>query len=404
MIMCRFLKITSLIATLFLVACKPKVETVTEEIPVLRASLIYNADSVTSYLKKYKDNHKEMADSYFRQGMETEKSNPRKSVFFIKRAITLYPCETYYKELANLGYKDGDFKEMFSAYNLMSTEMMDTTKGALFHFDKKIEPEIIYNRLIANILDSKGILVDYADEDVDFDAQEMGIKLKELGKKVLADKRLNLDTASEIYKNLLLNFLTAKEITAYLDKPSSLNYFFSTIKDTAHVFEIDKKGVQQFDYYNFNGRNYRHMAGPEDMLISEFFDHYLLEKKQDSNWHGAYNFNRVVKLNDSITVVIYAIDTSAPACPIDMRELYHRLVTYNKKGQIIASAIVAKQLGNELATLRFDHSKYRVTNYKRYWEKPYDGGDFDNYLTKTEETGSSNYEIHPNGTISSAQE
>jgi len=143
----------------------------------------------------------------------------------------------------------------------------------------------------------------------------------------------------------------------------------------------------------------RGMAGPDDMLISEYFIHYLQEKRQDSNWRKPFNFNHRIKINDSVIAVIYAIDSSETACPKDMRCIYNRLVTYNTNGKIISSDIVTTQSGDELTTLHFNHNKYTVTHYKRYWEKPYVKGDFDNYLVKTEEFGDVDFEITPAGDI-----
>jgi hypothetical protein len=196
-----------------------------------------------------------------------------------------------------------------------------------------------------------------------------------------------------------LNFLTYKEITTYLDEPNSLKYFFSTIHDTASTFQIDKKQVQQFDYSNFNGSNGRHMAGPEDMLISEFFDRYTFEKKRDTNWNGSYNFNHRIKLNDSLTLVIYAIDHSQPACPRDVREIYHDLVIYNTKGQIINHDTVARQEGERLETLEFDHNRFWITYYKRHWEKPYKSDDFDNNVTSVEQVNRKGFQVGPDGKI-----
>src|ERR1700722_3159326 len=193
-------------------SCKHDAETSVEEVPVLRASNIYKGDSIINYLKKYKDSHLEIATSYFKKGLDLEGTDHSKSSFYIKRAITLYPTFNYYKELALLSYKNGDYKEMYLAYDLLETEMYDTNDNELFHFIKKDIPDIVYEHFIALLLRDNGIFVNYIDEVVDIDAQKMGITLKEFKNKVISDKRLKLDTNSEVCRNLILNFLTEKEI------------------------------------------------------------------------------------------------------------------------------------------------------------------------------------------------
>jgi hypothetical protein len=133
--------------------------------------------------------------------------------------------------------------------------------------------------------------------------------------------------------------------------------------------------------------------------ISYLYKTYIPEEIKDSNWNGAYNFEHTLKINDSISALIYSVDTSAIACPVAMRHIYHRMVVYGKNHRIISSDVIANQSGDELALVKFNHNKYTVTHYKRYWEKPYVKGDFDNYLTKTEELSNSQYEIQSDGKI-----
>ncbi len=383
-----------------LISCKRPVTNIIIEVPVLRASYIYRTDSVDNYLGKYQAKNKEMSDAYFQKGLESENTNPDKAVFFIKRAITLYPCFKYYKELGSFNSKLGKYDEMHDVYTFIRNDIPDGKKqNGQYHIDAQLNPDIVYECLISNILSSKGGFVDDMEEDLEEDAKEMNIGILDLKDKVFSDPRLKLDSNSEDYQDLILNFFNAQQIRFYMAKPSTFNYFLSTIKDTTRVFEIDKNKVRDFDYRSFNGSTYRHEAGPENMLISEYFNHYLPEKIKDTNWDGVYNYTHVIHLNDSILAIICAIDSSESACPADIRQIYHRLTTFTKHGRMIASTIVANQSGESLSTLQFTHNKYTITYFKRYWEKPYKKNDFDNYLTKTEQLDKKSFVINPRGEI-----
>lgn len=105
-------------------------------------------------------------------------------------------------------------------------------------------------------------------------------------------------------------------------------------------------------------------------------------------------------MNDKITAVLYAIDTSEAGALKEMRHIYYRLATYSPNGQIIDSEIIAYQSGESLATVKFDKPGFTVTNFKRVWKKAYIKTDVDNSLLKTEPTGEKkSYTITPTGEI-----
>lgn len=97
--------------------------------------------------------------------------------------------------------------------------------------------------------------------------------------------------------------------------------------------------------------------------------------------------------------VVYAIDSSETACPIDMRHLYHRLVTYDSVGNILDNKIVAFQAGEALQTAVINRNNIETTRYKRIWRKPYKKFDFDNFLECSEMIDIKRYHINPDGHI-----
>ncbi len=404
-----FLIIGALI--ILLSACSQRVETIVTEVPALRVSNIFNSDSVYLYMERYKGEHKEIGDFYLNGSKELLKTDPVKALHNAKRAITLNPTKEAYKQLiACLSNNEKpNWGEIENAYILLILPFTDLDHSSKSKFTRDYlfeEPDetLLQDFLVFNINTSGlvwGINSPYGPYVIGFALPDnMKSMAHDLKAKVLSDKRLKIDTTSEDYKNVLIQFLSPQELKDYLAKESTFKYFLSTIKDTTSIFEMDKNYVPQFDYDNFNGRgnwDYYDVLGYTP--ISYLYKTYIPEAIKDSNWNGAYNFEHTLKINDSINALIYSIDTSTIACPVAMRHIYHRLVIYGRNHRIISTDIVANQSGDELATVKFNHNKYTITHYKRYWEKPYIKGDFDNYLVKTEQLSTSEYEIKADGAI-----
>lgn len=382
-----------LLATLSLLfACtEVKVEQIVTEVPVLRASDIYNSDSVYAYMNKYKEEHKQIADSYFEKGKK-EELNPEKAVYFFKRAITLHPTLEGYKALAKALEKVGKYEEMNRLYYIIANtqNVNPETKSSIYLFEQPNE-ELMYEEIIGHFLAYGKIYADdiYSHEDNGFDRSKLKSKL-------LADKRIKLDTTTAFYKNLMLQFEPYDQLELYSKKPAVFKDFLATIPDSSANFEIDEHSVQEFHYEDFNGINYN--DGPE-LSFSNVYVHYLKEATDNSRRHD-YNFNHIIRIGPAIVAVVYAIDTSSMACPKDMRHIYHQLVTYdNNTTNIIDSKIVALQSGTQLETARFKNKRVTVSTFERIWKKPYDKDDYDNDLLKMERKGERIYEIMPDGMI-----
>jgi|GEM_PF-1527374 hypothetical protein len=390
------------ITILFLASCHPKIETIVIEAPTLQSSAIYNAGKVYDYINQYKDTNKEIAASYFNKGIELEKTNLPKAIYNIKRSITLQPTLDKYKKLLSFLIEGDNKDEAGEVYTLLIHKLTsqspyrESNRYDREYLFEKPDMKFITNYMVYNINNyntpwgnpgEQGELPD-----------ELQIQLSYLCKMALSDTRVKLDTASETYRNIMLQFLTSDKLAEYADDESVFRGFLSTITDTSSNFRIDKNSVQHFDYSDFNGSNYGNEMMYGYPSQTELYANYLQEKKGEY-YYPSYNMEHRIKLGDTINAVIYSIDTSATACPKDMRHIYHRLVVYGKNHRIIATDIVANQSGDELATVEFRHNRYTVTHYKRYWEKPYVKGDFDNYLVKTEQLSTSEFEIHPDGTI-----
>jgi hypothetical protein len=382
-----------IILSLMFFACHNKVETVTLEVPVLRGSMIYKVDSVRAYMETYKDTNKRIAASYIDKGTK-EKDNPEKSIYYFKRAITLNPTLTNYKLLAQALNSTHNYNELQDLYSLLANPIYERKangRDTTVYIFGRPDEEIFYQYTASTILTQH-----YLPADNIYMARDLGLDISMIKSKLLTDERIKMDTASLEYKDMMLQFLPYEEIQAYTKNPGVFRGFVASIKDTSAIFTIDEKSVQQFNYTDFNGMNYE--DGPQ-ITAGAVYIYYLKEKQTDKNRWLKFNFNHAFKVSPSITGIVYVIDTSELACPVEMRHLYHQLVTYDNSGNIIDSKIIAFQAGEQLQTAYFNNGKFTITTYKRTWKKPYKKEDFDNDLVNSEKISETDYEILADGKI-----
>lgn len=382
---------TILACTLF--ACSTtKVETEYKDIEALRASAIYRGDSVLNYIEKYHDRNKEIAASYLEQAEDIASNNILKAVYFTKRAITLHPTLDNYLLLAKQLEKAESYKELARLYDFITKEQyLNKLQKSLYVFEKPNET-VFYESIVTSI-----IAYNYLDMETSYMVTELGFSASEIKERLQNEPRIKLDKQGKQFKFLMLQFLPYEEVSQYAKKPEVFKDFIASLNDTTDVFEIDQQAIQQFNYEDFNGINY---DGEGAITFSYIYTNYLAEKQDNPDKWFQYNFIRSFKLNDSITVIEYAIDSSATACPKDMRHIYHRIATYNNNSvKLIDSKIVALQSGEQLATASFRKNIFTIIESKRVWKKPYDKHEFDNDFLSIERTGTSVFSIAEDGFI-----
>ncbi|HTA82067.1 MAG TPA: hypothetical protein VK783_03990 [Bacteroidia bacterium] len=392
----------SLLLVIGFIACKPKTENVIVNIVPLRESSLYNAVDVYNFMSTYKDTNEQLAMEYYKKYV----AGMPEATYYLKRSLSLYPDYNHYRELGDQLCKEKKYVEMNELYRMLVFPLSAFSNKA---FDRKYvlcpyaKPgmNLIVDYVISNILTSNTVWNSRAEESALTDS--IGLKMNDIKNQVLNDPRIKLTAPTADNKNILWTFLTNDEKLAYFTNASLNDSISSHIDDTNTTFEIDKNNVSQF-YYTYGtagqfGRVYEQTEG-----IHDKFDHLVQEDNENSklslnNRYHDINYERNFSLNDSVEILIYAIDTSAIACPKDMRHIYHRLVTYYNKGGIITTMVIAAQSGEELSTVKFNHNTFTITYYKRYWEKPYKQDDFDNHLSKIEQTDQSTFKIFPLGDI-----
>ncbi|MDB5258318.1 MAG: hypothetical protein JWM14_3013 [Chitinophagaceae bacterium] len=359
------------------------------EVPALRASYIYNADSVLKYLELNKDNYKDLSVSYLYKSSDAVDKDLDKAIYFCKRAITLHPELDLYKALGDLLTKAKRYDEAYSLYSFLTYKHYSHSSGHNSYIFSEPSEDVKYESIILHFL-RYGYLNGYEI----YEYKEDGLDPKKLEGKLLADERFKIDTSTVQYKNFKLMFMTDEEIEEYKSSRKVYDGFLASITDTSSLFDINAKQVQNFKYSNGDSEM-------EGITVEEnsFYINFLQEKKEHPDRWYDYNYNHIYPLYGNITAIVYAIDTSEAGCPKEMRHIYHRLALYNDKGEILDHKIIAFQSGEDLATATVNQSDVTVKFFKRKWRNPYKKNDFDNDLLSVEEVGSVSYKMNADGKI-----
>jgi len=378
-------------------------ETEILEIPTLRASELYDFEKVREYIKKHQDKHVEIAKRYESLAEQIATENASKAIYYYKRSISVRPSYLVYQKLAKALVNAKKYDEASDVYNLITFERSYETspnvyeRGYIFEepndgvlYDKQIT-SLLARPVFYYVLDAlNGVSDNEGNIDLDACASRKD--------KWLADERISSENDSVTIKMIhkVYNYLTKKE-----NKQDKLQDLCRVIiKDTSSKFEISKATLAKFDYTQFQDEMGGDIESDEKCLPI----YRTLLEETISNKDGWYyfNFNHLVTVSDSIVAIVYSIDTSATACPKEMRHIYHRLATYTPQGEIIDSKIVAWQAAEKLATMTFESGKFTVVESVRKWRNPYQKDNFDNYVLKTTEMGSKTFQIQSNGKIEEA--
>lgn len=386
----------SFIILCVLSACSETKEQEFIEVPALKSSEIYRASDVKKYLMQYGSTHHAFASSYADKAAAAIKSKDyKKAVYFLKRSITLEPALQTYEKLIELLSETKNYSEATDAYKVLVDEAYYEVNGSYVHeyvFDKPTENTItdfvITTVLADNALDYNTLY--YVDETMD---------KQKIRARLIADPRFNYDTSNIAHKNIILQFWTADEIEMYKKSLTNLNALLNSVPDTAAAFEISQKNVNRFRYEDFNGMNYSEMDEGGAILFNDMVVYYLKEKMDNPDAWLQYNVNHAFQPQPGLRAIVYAVDTSTTACPIEMREIYHRLIIYNAEGKMVSDKVIACHSGEVLQTVAFNKDHFEITAFKRSWKKPYDKRDFDNEINKTEEISKKTYSISPTGDI-----
>ncbi len=376
-----------------IVSCKEKTETIITEVPALSASSIYKADSVFSYIEKFGDKNAGIAASYLAQAEQGGELRLEKTIYCVKRAITLDPKLEHYKMLGKLLERSQNYDEMFRLYDFLTSMVYIKDKPDVHYIFGTPDENLLHEELVSEYLAKKQISSYSIYKAIDI----QGFEMEHFKKSLQNEPRINIDTASFEWKNLMLQFLTPEQAKEYVKSQNIFSYLDKSILDSSNVFTIDEHKVGEFDYNAQNEYEYGDYMGEPG--LASFYSNFLVEKVENPNGWYTFDFVHKIKLNNDISALVYAIDSSGTACPKNMRHVYYRLVTYNNLGEMVDNKVVATQSGEKLSTLKFVENRFVITNSKRNWKKQYNKRDYDNYVVNTELIGEESYEINSDGHI-----
>ena len=187
--------------SLALIACEVKQETVYRDVPVLHASSVYEGDSVYFYTQKYGNANEELAQSYLKRSKEAESSDLAMAVYYCKRAITLCPVPEYYRELAALLEKTGNYRELFRTYSTLveKSYIKDDAhpEGTYLYVLGDPDEDTYLGFMVASML-ANGRLY----SEAVYNAREQGLNVNRLKERFFSDKRLQ----ERVIRRMVSNF------------------------------------------------------------------------------------------------------------------------------------------------------------------------------------------------------
>lgn len=379
--------LTIIVFALFFSACKQTPQQVLVEIPALRLSQICDASEVYQYRQKYKDSYREMAESYFRKGERLAKDDIKAAIWNIRRSITLWPEYESYIKLGELLMADKQYREAELVYSILAVQhYIKEGVGSYDYLFIKPDEHILTEYFVSSTLASH-----YLPFEIVYTAEAAGMKLQDMKSRWLSDKRLQLDTGSLDYKNFLLCFLNEQETKEYADNPENFQNFLNRIPHQVN-YAVTQEQLTSFDYDQFNGMQWT--EGPNLTYIEMNF---LREKKENPDRWVEYNALHQCRIHDSLVLLHYSVDTSAKACPLVMRHIYHVLAVYTTSAKLLDYKVVAAQAGNYQSTMTFNEGLLSITTYQRKWSKPYQKHDFDNELLEVNPERTLNFKIDEEG-------
>jgi hypothetical protein len=381
--------ILPLVIILSLSACKEKINNIQVEVASLSASCVYNEDSVFAFLNGSELN-KKIAEGYEERSKQLEEEDLSRSIYLQKRSVALYPKYEGYQRLGTLLKRDKKYNEASQVYGLLVGKIY-TRSGEAGHWNfvfKTPDFDDYYNHF-ASRLRAFG-----AEPGIIYFAREDSLDLQKIRERLLDDTEFGFDKNSESFKNLLVNFWTEEEVEAYKKSGEAFTNFLRSAKDTSRDFSIKEPEVANFQYMIT-------YDGPQEIGYSDFNQYFLEERQKNKEFYADFNIKRSFAITDDTYAVVYALDSSMNGCSKELRNITHRLVIYNSKGEAIDSKTIARQGPHDMILAEVKYPAMKLSYYKRYWKLPYEQGQMENELSKIEFEKEEVYLIENNKIIES---
>ena len=341
-------------------ACESKTEIEEVEVPAIRASKLFYADSVYSYMIHNGDNYQHLSHSYLNKAKQEK--DPEKAIWFFKRAISLYPQVDSYRELGELCLNNKKYDDAYSCYNLIVDQAYIRINGDYkdIHIFGKPNAEDFENFIIS------GIYTNSFYDDLSrlvFKAINNGADKEELKSFIYEDSRINLISKPQIKKQLDLVFMDEEELEKYTEKTENFLSFIADFKILDEPFIVNFEDVQKFNYTEYQQEE----SDGVDLTYME--SNFLPQKKNNPDSYLKYNKIGKFLLPDSNIIAIYKTDESDYGIEKQKRNIAYFAAIYSRSGQLTDYKKIAWQESQTSATLNCSNNEFEISIFNRIWEK-----------------------------------
>jgi hypothetical protein len=348
-------------AIIFIVSCKSEIEKVEVEVPAIRASKLFDADSVYSYMIQNGDKYQHLAHSYLNKAKEEK--DPEKAVWYFKRAISLYPQVDSYRELGALCLKNKKYQDAYDCYRLITHEAYLTIKGDYngVHIFGKPSQEDFENYIISGYnsttfyQDLSGLI---------YNSLENGADKKQLEQFVFSNSGIDFLTQPKLKKHIELIFLEEEELQKYTENIENFRTYIADFKNLDEPYLLNFEDIQKFEY-----QAYQQEEGSEEVDLGYLESNFLPQRKENPNSYLKYNKVAKLVFPDSSILAIYSLDSSDYGIEKQKRNISFYAVIYSAAGQIIDYKKIAWQENKTSATLSYSNSSFEISIFNRIWEK-----------------------------------
>lgn len=346
---------------LFLFACKSETEIIEIEVPAIRASKLFFADSVQSYMLRHGDQYQHFSHSYLKKAL-TEK-DPEKAIWFYKRAISLYPQVDTYRELGKLCLSIKKYEEAMDCYGFICQHhFIKTNDGHNWGFlfgNPTIED---YENYIISNYHSR-----HNNGDLPYligEVLQVGANKNEIKSFVFKEFAAQIESNLELKKIIQIVFMDEDELKEYTTKQENFTLFLDEFKPIIESYVVEIKDLSKFDYKDYQNE-FEESKSQLLYLESNFFP----QKKEKPDAYLRYN--KLVKniLPDSNILVIYKTDDSNFGIEVNKRQIGIFGAIYDRTGKVLDFRKIGWQENKTCAGLRISGQEIESHIYKRNWLK-----------------------------------
>jgi tetratricopeptide (TPR) repeat protein len=333
----------------------------------LKASLLYDPDSVFWFTAKISEENKSAADYYHGKARGMQDQDTVKAIHYLKKSLTLYPKPSVYRELGDMFSAKRDYREATKAYyTLVKLYPKEVSESGYY--------QIILTSFLAGIY--------YMDELTEA-ASKSGADLTDIRKKLEKEESLQ-QILKDAYVRDEVMYLFYDE-----DAPDVASYaeFAAGFPEKQLPLEISIQEASNFNYgdqrYPRFYRNY--ISGYTE---NQYFSMNFIGKFPLSNYQG----------------FLYAVDSSVNGLRKEMRMIYYKLAIFTPDGKLTDEKTIGCHAGEELRTFALNSGGVTVKNYRRSWKKSFNYRDPDNEITAVIPEAAETFSISPEGKIISGSQ